>query len=117
MHWNVRLQENSDGVEFVTEQKSAVKEVVPPVENENKKINKIKNGMINQGNIIPELSEEYRGSNRESFILDDIPKKLIDMQEEGMKKKTYQSEFKEMGETDEFEMGRRSSDLGIGTKN
>lgn len=63
MHWNVRLKENSDSIEFITEPKNSLKEG-PPAENENKKISKIKNGMINQGNIIPELSEEYRGSNR-----------------------------------------------------
>ena len=76
MHWNVKLKENSDSIEFVTEQKNSTKEVRS--ENENKKISKIKNGMINQGNIIPELSEEYRGSNRQSFIQDDIPKKIFD---------------------------------------
>lgn len=45
--------------------------------------------------------------------------KFQEFQEDGMKKKANYSEFKDTihDENNEFEEGRRSSDLGIGVKN
>lgn len=65
MNWNVKIKDNQEKITFVTEK--ATENSID--ESRERRGSRIRNGTysISQGlsnNVIPELSEEYRGSNR-----------------------------------------------------